>query len=288
MAHRIRRISVAFVCATITLAIAGAPAPTMAQSVPPLTQKTAPNRVGVNNANPVSTLDVTGTANVTGSVTAGSFRGDGSQLTNLPAPAAGPIAIQVFKSSGTYTPTPGARVAIVEVWGGGGGGAGRYAGGWMYGGGGGGYARKLYPNPTTHTVTVGAGGTAGPVADDPPYGDGGSGGATSFGSIVSATGGSGGRHDDSGNGGSGTGGDLNFTGQKGSWMVTMYPNSSFVAGSSGGAAPFLGLFGSGSTAGPGMDAPANSGGGGGAGGINPSGGRPGGVGGSGLVVVTEY
>src|SRR6266487_4406815 len=155
----------------------------MAQSVPPLTQKTAPNRVGVNNANPVSTLDVTGTANVTGSVTAGSFRGDGSQLTNLPAPTAGPIAIRVFKSSGTYTPTPGARIAIVEVWGGGGGGAGSYSGGY-YGGGGGGYARKLYTNPTSQTVTVGAGGTAGPVATVAPLGDGGTGGTTSFGSIV--------------------------------------------------------------------------------------------------------
>jgi len=53
----------------------------------------------------------------------------------------GPIAVQVFTASGTYTKTSGATVAIVEVVGGGGEGANgdTYASG---GGGGGGYARK--------------------------------------------------------------------------------------------------------------------------------------------------
>src|SRR6266536_3849122 len=63
-----------------------------AQSVPPLTQKTGPNRVGINNANPASTLDINGSTNangnvtVTGTVNATAFHGDGSQLTGLVVP----------------------------------------------------------------------------------------------------------------------------------------------------------------------------------------------------------
>lgn len=49
----------------------------LAQSSP-LTIQPSTGRVGVNTSNPGYTLDVTGTVNATG------FRGDGSQLTNLP------------------------------------------------------------------------------------------------------------------------------------------------------------------------------------------------------------
>src|SRR5262245_46007452 len=61
-----------------------------AQGISPLTRRTNPNRVGINNQNPVSTLDVTGNtkingpASIGGTVTASAFRGDGSQLSNLP------------------------------------------------------------------------------------------------------------------------------------------------------------------------------------------------------------
>jgi len=74
-----------------TWAMRGSVAPTEAQSVPPLTQKTSPNRVGINNANPTFTLDVAGTAN------AAAFRGDGSQLVSVGAAAvnAGQVQLRV-------------------------------------------------------------------------------------------------------------------------------------------------------------------------------------------------
>ncbi|WP_176076844.1 hypothetical protein [Burkholderia dolosa] len=99
------------------------------------------------------------------------------------------LGIQVFTSSGTYTPTPGTKSIIVELVGGGGAGGGANSSAASVGGGGGaGAYAKVYTAsvPSTASVTIGAPGS--PVS----AGNGGAGGTTTFGGIASVTGGSGG------------------------------------------------------------------------------------------------
>jgi len=125
----------------------------------------------------------------------------------------GPLAIQVFTSSGTYTPTTGATTAVVEVVGGGGGGAGCISGQYGSSGSAGGYAKKRVSlsGVTTETVIIGAAGTGGTGAAD------GTAGATSsFGAHCSATGGGKGKYNAAADqGGTGVGGDLNIRGGQG-------------------------------------------------------------------------
>ena len=73
------------------------------------------------------------------------------------------IQCQVFKSSGTYTPTKGTKFIIVEIVGGGGAGGGcqvGYPNNAACGGGGmsGEYVKARVDNPTVTTVTIGYGG----------------------------------------------------------------------------------------------------------------------------------
>lgn len=135
---------------------------------------------------------------------------------------------QVFYANGTYTVPAGvSRIRVRTV---GGGAGGKNAGG---GGSGGGYAHGVFVvSPgASFAVTVGSGGTAGasPTA----------GGTSSFGSLISATGGA----ITGGAGGVGTGGDYQASGGVGG-------GNSGTVGSGGAAGSQLGVGGAGGTGNP--------------------------------------
>jgi hypothetical protein len=191
-------------------------------------------------------------------------------------------------SPATWTKPAGLKYVIVEVVGGGGGGGGSTTTNEnTAGGGGGGYSKKLIAAATlgaTETVTIGAGGTAGAGTGAV----GGTGGTSSFGSHCSATGGAGGNYTadfEGGAGGVGSGGDINVQGQGG---VSGAIGANFSNGNGGSSV----LGGGGISRTGGSDETGDSGklyGGGGSGAVNRSGGdMAGGVGGAGLVIVTEY
>ena len=182
--------------------------------------------------------------------------------------------IEVFTSSGTYTKPSGLKRVVVYVVGGGG--AGRSAGGG--GGAGGGTAIEVIEAGSvgsTETVTIGAGGT------DNTSNPAGSGGPSPFGSHCSATGGGGGALNAGGghypgDGGAGSGGDLNITGQ-GANITHEAQGGSSAFGGGGRGSRNDGTYAHGSAGG------AFGGGGGGA----TSGGN-GGDGAAGVVFVFEY
>ena len=116
----------------------------------------------------------------------------------------GLIGCQVFTSSGTYTKTAGTTHIRVQCQGGGGG-----ASGYAEGGGAGGYSEKIIDARAITTVTVTIGGAGGGVAYS---GQGSNGGASSFGSHLSASGGNGANSWQSHSGGRpglGSGGNFN-------------------------------------------------------------------------------
>jgi hypothetical protein len=210
------------------------------------------------------------------------------------------IVTQVFDADGTYTPTAGMIYCIVEAVGGGGGsGAVVSNAGPSYGasgGGGSGAYCKVTLNAATigasKAVTIGAGGTAGTA----PVGDGGSGGDTTLGILLTAGGGSGTLHAGTsstsytagGAGGTASGGDINIAGLSGSYPIIS--GGILATGSGGssmyGAAPLAKIPSAGGTAGA---TPANGYGAGASGGsaVGISSAN-GGVGGGGVIIITEF
>lgn len=219
------------------------------------------------------------------------------------------INVQVFTTSGTYTPTTNMKYCTIEVVGGGGAGGGAAstsstqgaAGG---GGGGGGYARKTVAAATigaSKSVTIGAGGIVGSAGNNP----GNAGGTTSVGStIVSATGGNGGNGSAvsgatniafaaGGTGGVGSSGDFNATGNAGTggYASGVTPTGA-LPGAGGGS--YLGGGAAPVGAGTNSTSIGNAGqnyGGGGSGGYNllsEASGTTGSAGAQGIVIITEY
>jgi len=180
----------------------------------------------------------------------------------------GPPTIQVFTSSGTYTPTSGKGVFLVYCIGGGGGSSGANASFGGYGGGSGGCAWLAYTTTemgSSASVTIGGGGTAGVTVNGAIF-PGGQGSSSSFnpgGTGVTITGGGGyGGGNNSNSGGTTTNSYVSWIGQQGD-------NQSGTIAGKGGASVIFG-------------------GGKGADGVTGGSNSSGLAGNSGLVVVFEY
>lgn len=216
---------------------------------------------------------------------------DGTNYHLLSTPVLPFTRRQVFLASGTFTPPAGVTRARVRVWGAGGGSGGTFGtGAGSSGGGGGGYAEGIVAvTPGTGvTVTVGAAGAAGTsAAANLPAG---TGGTSSFGALVSATGGIGGNGavgvvnaSSVSAGGTGTGGDLQITGNTSDAPFPISGSNVVVGaggGSFGGTRAHQGLSGGTSTGGVTGIFP----GGGATGSANQADGAPGAPG----LVIVEY
>jgi hypothetical protein len=169
-----------------------------------------------------------------------------SNLSNFTSPNINPISgtfgtgrITTFATSGTFIVPSGITAVRVRMWGAGGIGRYTYNGLVGYGysaGGGGGFAMK--------TITVSPGNSFAVTVGQSPSG------SSSFGSSVSATGGANGTPLGDGSGGTGSGGDINFTGGAGGIFnsyVFNYTQYSIPGG--GGAAS---MFGNGGRGGAGV------------------------------------
>lgn len=156
--------------------------------------------------------------------------------------------IQLIQASTAFTVPAGVtRMRVHCLGGGGSGGAVRFdyavnRADFARGGGGGGYAvKEIEVTPgQSHTVTVGAGGAAKALSSGNTSVAGNAGGTTSFGALLSATGGLGGTVGVGAVpaatvlGGSGVGGDMNFSGGDGGKITLNTPLGSVATG--GGAA----------------------------------------------------
>jgi hypothetical protein len=252
---------------------AGAPANAGAQTTPPIDS----GWVGLYVVTVSYGQTAIGAANIAQLITAPflSFK--------LPALRPGfASAVQTYPSSGTFTVPAGVSQVEVEVWGGGSGTYASYGSIPSGGGSGGGYARKrviALVAGQTIPVTVGSGGAAGNTSGAAPS----AGGTSSFGTYVSATGGSlnllagvGSPQNGATPAGNGFAGDVNIMGSAGQAGV-------LNQGGLGGAAPMGGSQNSGTW---GIQGTSPGGGASGAGtGVNSATSYNGAPGSPGLVVV---
>ena len=207
------------------------------------------------------------------------------------AAGGGLIGIQVITATGTYTATTGTSSVVVHVVGGGGsGGAGNDSGCCSDRGGGGGGAGGYVMERITAafdgvTATVGAGGAAQTTGNT----NGNNGGTSSFGTLNSAPGGTGGLLAGTGGGlgsagGTGTGGDINLTGETGrKGNVSGGGKGGNAVGPWAGSGGYGGNIDGATTGGAGGSYGAGGGGGYGSGTKEDSG-----AGGAGIIVVFEY
>lgn len=252
----------------------------------------------------VATLTVTGNATIGGTLAvAGVPMFNGVSVTK---PLIDNVFVQLFTSSGTYTPTEGMQYATIELVGGGGSGGGVTGAGSNVassgGGGGGAYSRKTVTAGQVGadaTVTIGAGGAA-PVAGN---NNGNAGGTTTVllvgtGTLsITAPGGSGGGNMAYGTGyqsaPGGAGGvagantDITIPGMAG---FNGYAFVTYVTGANGGSAQG-GLGGAGGQVNATIQNGGNAGqlyGGGGSGATSNASNAAGGAGAKGVVMITEY
>lgn len=192
-------------------------------------------------------------------------------------PSGGPTKLRVFSASGLYTPTPGARLVKVLLFGGGGGGGsgsrsmtGVAASGGA-GGGGGGRGHGVFSVAQLSTpvsVTIGAGGSGGPAQNlNSTAGSGGAaGGVSRFGDLLAAYG-----------GGGGGGGQIGAASGGGAGGAQYFAGGSGVGATAGGTQLGLNSGGAGLAAAAALTGRCGSGGGG-----APATGGVGGIGGAAL------
>ena len=150
-------------------------------------------------------------------------------------------SIQVFTSSGTYTPTGGKTSFLVFCTGGGGGGGGGSGGSTIGGvGGGGGTALRLYTSTelgSTAAVTVGTGGAGGSYNGGGSTGGSSSVAPTGSGLTISGLGGAGGGGGNGvgGNGGGDTNSLFSIAGGSGSYSGFTFWSAGRGRGGSGGS-----------------------------------------------------
>jgi hypothetical protein len=208
------------------------------------------------------------------------------------------VVVQVFTSSGTYTPTSGMTYCTIELLGGGGGGGG-VAGNVLFaaaasGGAGAGYCRLTTIAATigaSQTVTLGAAGTSGSSSG----GNGTSGGNSTFGAILTANGGTGGNGSTGTNGfnavngvsgGTASGGNINIPGYLSGAGIASFGGTIIIPGA--GANSMYGSGADGGINGNGASASGFGSGGQGASQVANASGFVGGLGTAGYCVVTEF